>query len=138
MSATGYYTYVVTFILLVSGLFIVVARGNLIKKLVGLGIFQTSVYLLYIGPAKLIGGTAPILTPQWTVYSNPLPHVLILTAIVVGVATLALGLALVVRIREAYDSIEEEDILASDELADELANATSIAAENQRTTRASA
>jgi multicomponent Na+:H+ antiporter subunit C len=134
MSITGYYTYFVTFILLVSGLFIVVARGNLIKKLVGLGIFQTSVYLLYIGPAKLIGGTAPILSAQWTVYSNPLPHVLILTAIVVGVATLALGLALVVRIREAYDSIEEEDILAADELAD----AQVIAAEDQRTSRASA
>lgn len=134
MSATGYYTYFVTFILLVSGLFIVVARGNLIKKLVGLGIFQTSVYLLYIGPAKLVGGTAPILSAQWTVYSNPLPHVLILTAIVVGVATLALGLALVVRIREAYDSIEEEDILAADELADAQLNA----AENQRTSRASA
>jgi multicomponent Na+:H+ antiporter subunit C len=133
MSITGYYTYFVTFILLVSGLFIVVARGNLIKKLVGLGIFQTSVYLLYIGPAKLMGGTAPILSAQWTVYSNPLPHVLILTAIVVGVATLALGLALVVRIREAYDSIEEEDILAADELAD----AQVIAAEDQRTSRAS-
>ena len=134
MSITGYYTYFVTFILLVSGLFIVVARGNLIKKLVGLGIFQTSVYLLYIGPAKLIGGTAPILSPQWTVHSNPLPHVLILTAIVVGVATLALGLALVVRIREAYDSIEEEDILAADEIAD----AQLIAAESQRASRASA
>jgi len=92
----------------------VVARGNLIKKLVGLGIFQTSVYLLYLAPSKLIGGTAPILSPDFSIYSNPLPHVLILTAIVVGVATLALGLALVVRIRETYQSIEEDDILASD------------------------
>ena len=95
---------------MIAGLFIVIARGNLIKKLVGLGIFQTSVYLLYIAPGKLIGGTAPIVSDAFTVYSNPLPHVLILTAIVVGVATLALGLALVVRIREAYDSIEEDDI----------------------------
>ena len=87
---------------MIAGLFIVIARGNLIKKLVGLGIFQTSVYLLYIAPGKLVGGTAPILSDAFTVYSNPLPHVLILTAIVVGVATLALGLALVVRIREAY------------------------------------
>jgi multicomponent Na+:H+ antiporter subunit C len=78
---------------------------------VGLGIFQTSVYLLYIAPGKLVGGTAPILSDAFTVYSNPLPHVLILTAIVVGVATLALGLALVVRIREAYGSIEEDEIL---------------------------
>jgi multicomponent Na+:H+ antiporter subunit C len=97
-----------------AGLFIVIARGNVIKKLIGLGIFQSSVYLLYIGPAKLIGGTAPILASSYTVYSNPLPHVLILTAIVVGVATLALGLALVVRIREAYGSIEEDEVLAED------------------------
>jgi multicomponent Na+:H+ antiporter subunit C len=96
-------------------LFIVIARGNLIKKLIGLGIFQTSVYLLYIGPAKLLAGTAPILASGYSVYSNPLPHVLILTAIVVGVATLALGLALVVRIREAYGSIEEDEVLAEDQ-----------------------
>jgi multicomponent Na+:H+ antiporter subunit C len=98
-----------------AGLFIVIARGNLIKKLIGLGIFQTSVYLLYIGPAKLLAGTAPILASGYSVYSNPLPHVLILTAIVVGVATLALGLALVVRIREAYGSIEEDEVLAEDQ-----------------------
>jgi len=85
--------------------------SNMLKKLVGLGIFQTSVYLLYITPGKLIGGTAPIIADGFTLYSNPLPHVLILTAIVVGVATLALGLALVVRIREAYGSIEEDEIL---------------------------
>jgi multicomponent Na+:H+ antiporter subunit C len=72
------------------------------------------VYLLYIAPGKLIGGTAPIVAEQFQVYSNPLPHVLILTAIVVGVATLALGLALVVRIREAYGSIEEDEILTQD------------------------
>jgi multicomponent Na+:H+ antiporter subunit C len=72
------------------------------------------VYLLYIVPGKVIGGTAPIISEAYTVYSNPLPHVLILTAIVVGVATLALGLALVARIREAYDSIEEDEILEMD------------------------
>ncbi|MEY3721440.1 MAG: hypothetical protein RL618_1959 [Pseudomonadota bacterium] len=114
MNLVGHYTYFVTFILLVAGLFIVIARGNLIKKLIGLGIFQTSVYLLYIGPAKLVGGSAPVFRSDLTLYSNPLPHVLILTAIVVGVATLALGLALVVRLREAYGSIEEEEILAAD------------------------
>jgi len=114
MSISGHFSYAITIFLMVAGLFIVIARGNLIKKLVGLGIFQTSVYLLYIAPGKLIGGTAPILDENFKIYSNPLPHVLILTAIVVGVATLALGLALVVRIREAYDTIEEDDILASD------------------------
>jgi multicomponent Na+:H+ antiporter subunit C len=114
MSWGGHFTYFITVFLMVAGLFILIARGNLIKKLVGLGIFQTSVYLLYIAPGKLVGGTAPILSDAFTVYSNPLPHVLILTAIVVGVATLALGLALVVRIREAYDSIEEDEILLKD------------------------
>ncbi|MDZ4254643.1 MAG: cation:proton antiporter subunit C [Sulfuritalea sp.] len=113
----SHFSYIVTVLLMVAGLFIVIARGNLIKKLIGLSVFQTSVYLLYIAPGKLIGGTAPILAPQFSVYSNPLPHVLILTAIVVGVATLALGLAIAVRIREAYDSIEEDEILALDHAA---------------------
>jgi multicomponent Na+:H+ antiporter subunit C len=110
----SHFGYVVTIFLMVAGLYIVIARGNLIKKLVGLGIFQTSVYLLYIVPGKVLGGTAPIISNVFKIYSNPLPHVLILTAIVVGVATSALGLALVVRIREAYDSIEEDEILAQD------------------------
>lgn len=114
LSVGGHFTYFITIFLMIAGMFIVIARGNLIKKLVGLGLLQTSVYLLYIAPGKLVGGTAPILSDAFTVYSNPLPHVLILTAIVVGVATLALGLALVVRIREAYDSIEEDEILALD------------------------
>jgi len=107
--------------LLVAGLYIVVARGNLLKKLIGLAILQTSVYLLYIVPGKLVGGTAPIVAPGFTTYSNPLPHVLILTAIVVGVATLALGLALAVRIHEAYGTIEEDEIVAQDRAEDERA-----------------
>ena len=114
MSLASHYGYWITMFLMIAGLFIVIARGNLVKKLIGLGIFQTSVYLLYIAPGKLIGGTAPILADRFKTYSNPLPHVLILTAIVVGVATLALGLAIVVRIREAYDTIEEDEILAQD------------------------
>ncbi|HXV10666.1 MAG TPA: cation:proton antiporter subunit C [Burkholderiales bacterium] len=114
MTIASHYSYWVTIFLAVAGLYIVIARGNLVKKLVGLAIFQTSVYLLYIAPGKLIGGTAPIVSAGFQVYSNPLPHVLILTAIVVGVATLALGLALVVRLKEAYGSIEEDEILAQD------------------------
>jgi multicomponent Na+:H+ antiporter subunit C len=109
-----HYTYWVTVLLLAAGLYIMIARGNLVKKLIGLSVFQTSVYLLYIAPGKLIGATAPILSDAFKLYSNPLPHVLILTAIVVGIATLALGLAIVVRIREAYGSIEEDEILAAD------------------------
>jgi len=111
----SHYTYWVTVVLLAAGLYIMIARGNLVKKLIGLSVFQTSVYLLYIAPGKLIGGTAPILDEQFRVYSNPLPHVLILTAIVVGIATLALGLAIVVRIREAYGTIEEDEIVAADQ-----------------------
>jgi multicomponent Na+:H+ antiporter subunit C len=117
MRQVGSFSYLVTIFLMVAGLYIVIARNNLIKKLVGLSIFQTAVYLLYIAPGKLIGGTAPIIAPQFQVYSNPLPHVLILTAIVVGIATLALGLALVVRIEEVYDTIEEDEILRSDQEA---------------------
>ena len=112
----SHFTYIITVFLMVAGLFIIIARSNMIKKLVGLSLFQSSVYLLYITPAKLVGGTAPILSPQYVIYSNPLPHVLILTAIVVGVATLALGLALTVRIREAYGSIDEDELLARDHM----------------------
>ena len=109
-----HYTYWVTIFLMVAGVYILIARGNLMKKLIGLATLQTSVYLLYIAPGKILGGTAPIIAEGFKVYSNPLPHVLILTAIVVGVATLALGLALVVRIREAYGTIEEDEILERD------------------------
>lgn len=110
MSAIHHLNYWIAILLLVVGLYIVIARGNLVKKLVGLSIFQTSVYLIYISPGKILGGTAPIVVPGFSVYSNPLPHVLILTAIVVGVATLALGLAIVVRINETYGTIEEDEI----------------------------
>jgi multicomponent Na+:H+ antiporter subunit C len=109
-----HYNYLITIFLMMAGLHIVIARGNMVKKMVGLGIFQTSVYLLYIEPGKIIGGTAPIIDSAFMLYSNPLPHVLILTAIVVGVATLALGLALVVRINEAYGTIEEDEIFDGD------------------------
>lgn len=107
----SHYNYWMTIILMVIGLYVVVSRGNLVKKIVGLNLFQTSVFMLYISMGKIIGGTAPILTDNPDeVYSNPLPHVLILTAIVVGVATTALGLALIVRIREQYNTIEEDEI----------------------------
>ena len=111
----GHYNYWVIIVLMMMGLYVVVSRGNLVKKLVGLNIFQTSVFLLYITMGKVAGGTAPILTDNPDeIYSNPLPHVLILTAIVVGVATTAVGLAITVRVREAYGTIEEDEILALD------------------------
>ena len=110
----GLYNYWVVVVLMMIGLYIVIAHGNLIKKIAGLTIFQTSVFIFYISIAKVEGASAPILAEGVTQYSNPLPHVLILTAIVVGIATVALGLALVVRINEAYGSIEEESIQNKD------------------------
>ena len=107
----AHYNYWITIFLMVAGLYIVVSKSNMIKTLLGLAVFQTSVYLLYLSPGKILGGTPPILEEGIEVYSNPLPHVLILTAIVVGVATLALGLALVVRINESYGTIEEDEIM---------------------------
>ncbi len=124
-SITGLYNYWAVIILMMAGLYILIARYNLIKKMIGLGVFQTSIFFLYITLGKVSGGTAPILTdtvpagqlaaatgataPE-VVYSNPLPHVLILTAIVVGVATSAVALALAIRIYEAYGTIEDDEI----------------------------
>lgn len=111
----GHLNYWFFILLMMIGLYVVIAKGNLVKKIVGLNIFQTSVFMLYISIGKVKGGTAPIfpldmkIDPQ-VVYSNPLPHVLILTAIVVGIATTSLGLALIIRIREAYHTIEEHEI----------------------------
>ena len=111
----GLYNYWVVVLLMMAGFYNVIASGNLIKKLIGLNIFQTSVFLLYISMGKVEGGTAPIVAEGVATYSNPLPHVLILTAIVVGIATTAVGLGLVVRIREAYGTIEEDEIHHQDE-----------------------
>jgi multicomponent Na+:H+ antiporter subunit C len=108
----GHYNYLIVIFLMMTGFYIVISRGNLVKKIIGLNIFQTSVFLLYITMGKVAGGTAPILADGFELYSNPLPSVLILTAIVVGVATMAVALALVVRIREAYGTVEEDDIQA--------------------------
>ena len=148
------YNYIIVIILMMTGLYIVFASRNLIKKLAGLSVFQTSVFLLYITIGKVSGGQPPILLEDKSsghggdygaggegghvlldgpiqvaagdaayilpgpgsdvLYSNPLPHVLILTAIVVGVATLSIGLALTVRIREVYHTIEEDEIESAD------------------------
>ncbi len=110
MQLLGNFNYVVAIVLMMIGFYVVIDRGNLLKKLIGLNIFQTAVFLLYISMGKVAGGTAPIIYEGTAPFSNPLPHVLILTAIVVGVATLALGLSLVVRIKEAYGTIEEDEI----------------------------
>ncbi len=131
--------------LMMISLYIAFSAENLIKRLVGLSLFQTTICLFYVTLGKVTGGTAPILLPADTpkydaghapvlgaddaqllaaggervaelvhTYSNPLPHVLMLTAIVVGVATLSVGLALIVRIREAYGTIEADDVRGMD------------------------
>ncbi len=113
----GLYVYWIVVVLMMAGFYVVIASGNLVKKVVGLNIFQTSVFILFIAMGKIQDGTAPILlegAPD-QLYSNPLPHVLILTAIVVGVAMTATALALVVRIKEAFGSIEEDEIYAQDQ-----------------------
>ncbi len=110
-----FYNYWVVIILMMLGFYIVISDSNLIKKMIGLSIFQTSVFILFISMSKVDGGTAPILDEQFTIYSNPLPHVLILTAIVVGVATTALGLAIIARIHAAYGTIDEDIIHALDD-----------------------
>lgn len=138
---TGLWNYYMCIALMMIGLYIVIARDNLVKKMMGLNIFQVAVIMMYVSMAKVKGGTAPIIpgyeaphgdshgeqvTEAAThgaelgvdaaivLYSNPLPHVLMLTAIVVGVATTAVGLALIVRIQEAYGSVEEDSIAAMD------------------------
>ncbi len=139
----AHFNYWIVAILMMVGLYIAFASPNMVKRLAGLSVFQTSVFLLYISMGKVRGGVPPILAeshgaeegagiaPEVALqtmefqasaldqtYSNPLPHVLILTAIVVGVATLAVGLALVVLVREAYGSIEEDEILAAEQEAE--------------------
>ena len=118
----GLWVYPIVITLMMIGLYIVMAHENLIKKIMGLNIFQVSVIMFYVAVGKVRGGTPPILDPEgpWreTLFSNPLPHVLMLTAIVVGIATTALGLSFVVRIQEAYGTTEEDEIRELDSASD--------------------
>lgn len=116
MAFLGLYHYWVFAVLLMIGLYAVIAKLNLIKKLIGLSLFQAAVFLLYITMGEIDGGTAPIFSEAGPdgIYANPLPQVLILTAIVVGISTTALGLGIVVRIKEQYGSIEEHEIQDQD------------------------
>jgi multicomponent Na+:H+ antiporter subunit C len=109
-----HYVYWLLFALMMIGLYVVISHGNLLKKLIGLSVFQVGVFLFFISLGKVDGGSAPIISESVETYSHPLPQVLILTAIVVGVATLAVGLALAVRIFESYGTIEEEEVLEKD------------------------
>jgi multicomponent Na+:H+ antiporter subunit C len=115
MDLLGHYNYWIAIVLMMAGFYVAIAHGNLVKKIVGLNIFQVSVFVFYISMGKVKGGTAPILAEGIEVYSNPLPAVLILTAIVVGVATTAVGLALALRIHESFGTIEDDEIAALEE-----------------------
>ena len=116
MEILGLYNYWVFAILLMIGFYAVIAKRNLVKKLIGLSLFQAAVFLLYITMGKVDGGTAPIFSDGGNaIFSNPLPQVLILTAIGVGISTTALGLGIVVRLKEEYGSIEEHEIQEIDE-----------------------
>jgi len=108
------FNYWIVILLMMTGFYIVMAHSNLIKKVIGLNIFQTAVFVLYISIGHVKGGATPILAEGVETYANPLPHVLILTAIVVGIATTSLALALIVRIRESYGTIEENEIQEQD------------------------
>ncbi|HLR86275.1 MAG TPA: cation:proton antiporter subunit C [Wenzhouxiangella sp.] len=118
MAALGHYNYWIVIAVMMIGFYAVIARGNMMKKIMGLNLFQTAVFILFISSGKIIGGATPILEEGVTVYSNPLPHVLILTAIVVGVATTAVALALAMRINEAYGTMED-DLIIDDEARSE-------------------
>ncbi len=117
----GLANYWVAIILMMSGFYIVIAQDNLVKKVVGLNVFQVAVFVFYISMGKIDEGSAPIIKEGIEIYSNPLPHVLILTAIVVGVATTALALALVVRIQHSYGTIEEDEIQSIEHEEEDIA-----------------
>jgi multicomponent Na+:H+ antiporter subunit C len=112
----GHYNYLAAIVLIMIGIYTVVSRPNLIKKIIGLNLFQNGVFLFFISVGAAENGEPPILIEGVSNYANPLPHVLILTAIVVGVSTMAVGLALVVRIGEAYGTIESTEIAALDKI----------------------
>lgn len=117
MDVLGLFNYWVFIVLMMSGFFLLLSARNLVKKIIGLNLFQTSVFVFYISTGYVEGGAVPIQSEGVDLYSNPLPHVLILTAIVVGVASTALGLALILRIKDEYGTIEEDEVDSQDVLS---------------------
>ena len=111
MNILGLFNYWAVIVLMMIGLYIVIAHHNLVKKLIGINIFQSSIFILFISMGKISGGTAPILSETHQLYSSPLPHVLILTAIVVSIATTALGLVIVIRLYNVFGTVEDDEIL---------------------------
>ena len=120
----SHYNYAIYIALMMIGLYAILARGNRALGIRSLECFQTAVFLFYISIGKVDGGTVPVIWPaadrpagfENVPYENPVPHVLMLTAIVVGVSVTAVALALIVRIKAAYGTVEEEEILEADDL----------------------
>lgn len=112
----NHWNYWFVVVLFMMGLYTLIAKRNLIKKMMGLSLFQVAAIMFYVSMGKVTGGTPPILMPgaAQTDYSNAIPHVLMLTAIVVGIATTALGLSLIVRVNEEYGSMEEDVVAEAD------------------------
>ncbi len=111
-----YYAYWFCFGLLTLGLYGMLLKRNLVKKVIGLSIFQVSIILFFIIAAYKDGGTVPVLDERLGVaesayYINPLPHTLMLTAIVVGVATLGVAFALLIRIYGKYGTLDEDVLI---------------------------
>lgn len=120
----GLFNYWVVIFLMMAGFYVVISQENLVKKITGLSIFQASVFIFYITMSNIEGAQAPILTEGEHLYSNPLPHVLILTAIVVAVSTTAVGLSLIIRIKEAYGTVEEDELERLDTEQDTVEDST--------------
>lgn len=126
MGFLGMYNYWMAIIIMMIGFYGVIAKRNLIKQVIALGLFQTGVFLFYVtmGVYRAADGT-PGVAPIWKAigdgftkdpgpYDNPLPHVLMLTAIVVSVSTLAVAVAIIVNIKRAYGTIEEDEIIEAE------------------------
>ena len=118
MSKLNYWVYIA---LLMIGLYAMIAKKNLVKKIIGMNILQTAVILFFVSLSVKKNATIPIIlhedatgsrAVQAADYMNPLPHVLMLTAIVVAVATLGVALALVIKVYQQYRTLEEDEILA--------------------------
>lgn len=109
------YVYIMIVILLSIGIYGMLGKHNLLKKLIGMNIFQTAIFLFFIEGSTKLGATVPVISPQLGTdpvnYVNPLPHVLILTGIVVGLSLTGVALAFLINIRRAYHSLDERQIM---------------------------
>jgi multicomponent Na+:H+ antiporter subunit C len=115
------YNYWIYILIMMIGLYAMLAKNNLVKKIIGMGIFQTGIIVFYVSIGAKRGGTIPIIehghgpelheAVKAINYVNPLPHVLMLTAIVVSVGTLGVALAIALRIFTEYNTLHEEEIL---------------------------